>query len=181
MTFYHIDHKCSIRSRGILNPCFVPPELPLRKLFSAVSKHGIHYLVHHVPETESLIDEIILEYVRLAMFQNMPSRFQCLFASRSKAEAAKWIKYWNPTRYNIVQIQADSFYELDASWFSNTSKMIPLMECSNHQECIEINSIDPIIEAAVRYWKGDRSTYPQLEILIPLPCWVSKIDQVRTS
>ena len=181
MTFYHIDHKCSIQSLGLLNPHPIPPELSLCNLFPSVSQHGLHYLLHHVPETESLVDEIILEYIRSKMFPNMPSRFQCIFAATSKTQAQEWMKYWKTTQYNIVQIESDNFYELDASWFSNFSRTIPLLPFMKYAKCIEVNSIEPIIEAAVRYWKGEHSPYPQLEVLIPLPCWVSKIDQVRTS
>ena len=180
MIFYHIDHKKQITKLGDIDLTPVPSNHPLSRIFPAISKHGEHYLLHKEKERTAVETEIILEYVRAVLLPDMPSRFCCLFAVKEKRTINQWLKYWN-TDFNLVEIETDKFYEFDASWFSRHSITEPLLTATmNNLNSIHLQSIAPTIEEAVRYWCGIRSTLPLMEVLIPLPCRVVKIEYYST-
>ena len=114
MKFYHIDRAKTLRT-GIVFPYPTPPNYCIRQTFPIVSQHGVHYLFHQETETRSVLCEWILEYVRATMFPQMPCRFQSLFVTKTKEEALNWAKYWELNDFNLVEIEAHQFYELDCS------------------------------------------------------------------
>lgn len=179
MRFYHIDRQKSINRIGDIKLQSVPSTHPLSKIFPVIAEHGIHYLLHKVHEKPCLETELVLEYVRSVLFPNMPSRFCCLFAVREKPQLNSWLKYCE-SDFNLLEIEADKFYELDASWFSTRAITEPQLSATmSNAGVIHRLSIAPTFEEAVRYWNGDRSTAPLIEALIPLPCRVVKIEYYK--
>lgn len=175
MKFYHVDRDFSITNIGHVFPYATPPKNPISKIIPAISQHGVHYLLHNEPHFVSLLDEVVLEYARLSLFPNKPSRFQCLFATNSIEEAQKWIKYWELNKYQIIEIESDRFYEFDCSWFTDTSKTGTQLNSYLERNVIHNESVARIFEEAVKYWGGERSNTPRLETLIPLPFQVTHI------
>lgn len=179
MKFYHIDRLKLIKHTGDIKLQTVPQPHPLAKIFPAVSEHGVHYLLHEVPEKPSLETELVLEYVRAMLCPEMPSRFVCLFAVREKSQLNPWLKYCN-SDFNLLEIEADKFYELDASWFSKRAITEPQLTATmRNLNVIHHRAIALTFEEAARYWCGLRSTAPLMEALIPLPCRVVKIDYYK--
>ena len=180
MVFYHIDHQQLITQPGNINLFSVPKNHPLSRIFPALSKHGVHYLLHKESDRTAVEIELILEYVRSIVFPNKPSRFCCLFAVKEKESLNQWVEYWKGD-FNVVEIEADEFYELDASWFSKPSITEHLLTATmSNLNSIHLQSVAPTIEEAVRYWYGIRSNVPLMEVLIPLPCRVLKIEHYST-
>lgn len=175
MVFFHIDRDCSIEKTGVVFPYATPPKNPISKIMPIISQHGVHYLLHNEPHLISVLDEIILEYARFALFPDMPSRFQCLFANKSFEETQKWADYWDLQKYQIIEIESDKFYELDCSWFTDTAHTGTLLNSYLDNNIIHNEAVARIFEEAVKYWGGERSDTPRLEILIPLPFRVINI------
>lgn len=175
MKFYHIDRDCSINKTGRIFPYETPQKNPISKIIPAISQHGVHFLLHNESHLISVLDEVVLEYARTALFPTMPSRFQCLFANKSIAEVKKWANYWNLRKYQIVEIESDKFYELDCSWFTDTAQTGALLDSYSDRNIIHNEAVARIFEEAVKYWGGERSNIPRLEILIPLPFRVTHI------
>lgn len=172
MKFYHIDRDQTL-TLGTIFPYLTPQNCAISKKFPIISQHGVHYLLHDEKDSRSVLCDWILEYVRATMFPHMPSRFQCFFATKTKEEALSWATYWNIKNFNLVEIETDNFYELDCSWFTDKCSL----PTSFHQS---LKSFDPtatarIFEEAVKYWGGEHSNIPRLEILIPFPFQVTHI------
>lgn len=172
MVFYHVDRRRNINECGKL-------EIPFKSLllsgitFDSVSCHGNNYLYQPQSLNFSREYEIVLEYIRTLKFPKFPSRFQCLFASKTKEEALEWAKkYCTPEEFfQIIVIQSDIFYEFDYSWFSpEKGQVLPAVIRS------EINSLAFYMEIAYQYWSGNKSFNPRLEVLIPYPVDVVKIE-----
>lgn len=177
MIFYHVDRDCSINKTGLIFPYKTPQTNPISKILPVVSQHGVHFLLHNEPHLISTLDEIVLEYARLSLFPKMPSRFQSLFVTKSLEGAKQWAKYWNLLHYQIIEIEAENFYELDCSWFTDTARTGTLLNSYQDRNVIHNEAIARIFEEAVKYWGGERSNTPRLEILIPLPCQVINISR----
>ena len=148
MTFYHIDRDKTLKT-GTVMP-HVITNYSISKIFSDVYEHGLHYLFHNEQDTRSVLCEWILEYVRVTLFPKMPSRFKCLFATKSRDEAIVWAQYSRK-----ICIPNDSPYLLPTS--------------------VDLSSTAILFEKAVKYWSGQRSDIPRLEVLIPYPCQVKNI------
>ena len=190
MRFYHIDRDKTLKS-GLLLPYATPKCHPAYSLFPTISQHGVHYLLHDVSkyvrneygenklvlDPDTLLNEWMLEYVRATIFPQIPSRFQCIFASKSIELLKNWINYWNIQDCNIAEIEAEKYFELDATWYTSFKKIEQnLNSLTTFKQFITRYSSVPMLEAAQRYWKGELSTHPQLEVLIPLPCQVIKVE-----
>ena len=171
MTFYHIDRDKTLKT-GTVMP-HVITNYSISKIFSDVYEH---YLFHNEQDTRSVLCEWILEYVRVTLFPKMPSRFKCLFATKSRDEAIVWAQYWNRQDYNLVEIEADTYIELDCSWFTDSRKIcIPNDSPYLLPTSVDLSSTAILFEKAVKYWSGQRSDIPRLEVLIPYPCQVKNI------
>lgn len=172
MRFYHIDRDKSLTKNTIF-PYPTPQNCAISEKFPTISQHGVHYLLHHENDTQSVLCEWILEYVRATIFPSMPSRFQSLFVSRTKQGAFDWATYWKIKDYNLVEIEANKFYELDSSWFTNR-QALPISFLKSLSS-VHLEATARIFEEAVKYWGGERSNNPRPEILIPLPFRVTNI------
>lgn len=178
MKFYHIDRHCSL-TIGEAFPYLTPPALAISKIFPVVSRHGVSYLFHNAFDYVCMIDELVLEYVRYTMFPKIPSRFQCFFASKTVEEAQQWATFWNLEHYRIAEIETDRFYELDCSWFTDTAKTGALLTAYTQNAKVINNGANArIFEEAVKYWSGQRSDHPRIEVLIPFPFSVVKLTDV---
>ena len=150
MTFYHIDRDKTLKT-GTVMP-HVITNYSISKIFSDVYEHGLHYLFHNEQDTK------------------------CLFATKSRDEAIVWAQYWNRQDYNLVEIEADTYIELDCSWFTDSRKIcIPNDSPYLLPTSVDLSSTAILFEKAVKYWSGQRSDIPRLEVLIPYPCQVKNI------
>ena len=122
-----------------------------------ISAHGIRYLLNNenylykngVPTeyvTYSPAVEIIFENFRRAHFPDKPSRFQCAFGCTSPDEA---LKFFGDLSLPVFEISSTkSVFVADETFL----KIAP-----NHLATLIL---------AKRYWSGDVSTTPKLEVMI---------------
>lgn len=164
MLFYHVDRNKTLKP-GLIFPFPILENVEIKRIFPEVSQHGAHYLLQDEKAERSVLCEWILEYVRATKFPKKPSRFKCIFVVKSKEEALQWAKYWNCEDFNLVEIETNIYYELDCSWF--TDPQPPIFRCPT--------ATAHIYEEAVKYWSGQRSDKPRLEILIHYPYRVTNI------
>ena len=164
MVFYHIDRNKTLKL-GTVFPFPILQDVEIKKTFPELSQHGAHYLLQNENAERSVLCEWILEYVRATKFLNMPSRFKCFFVTKTEKEALKWADYWNCKDYNLVEIKSNNFFELDCSWFSDPQPAIFTCPTATAR----------IYEEAVKYWSGQRSDTPRLEVLIHYPFEVIRI------
>lgn len=171
MIFYHVDRLKSINACGTLEIPIQNPSLPYGTVFGSLSQHGNNYLLSPQNLNFSREYEMTLEYIRATKFPHLPSRFQCLFASKSKEEAIDWAKQFCATEqfFHIVEIECDKYFEFDYSWLSSN-------QISDIQFTGPIQSLAFYFDIANQYWKGNKTHTPKLEILIPYPLKVIKIE-----
>lgn len=168
MIYYHIDRDLTIKAQKTLSFEFHLSGLCSGKIFPSLSAHGVHYLVHDEKHEISRDYELVLEYVRAALFPKYPSRFVCLFAHQDKNAALSWAnEYHKGKPFNLVTIESERGYTFDASWITHPS--------SKNRLPIPRTSYIQYIENAYSYWNGERSDAPMLETLIPLPCKIVDI------
>lgn len=164
MIFYHIDRNKTLKP-GTVFPFPILQDVEIKRVFPELSQHGAHYLLQYIKDDRSALCEWILEYVRATKFPYMPTRFKCLFVTKSKQEALHWAQYWKCQDFNLVEIESSNYCELDCSWFSDPQPAI--FNCPS--------ATARIYEEAVKYWSGQHSDKPRLEILIHYPFRVINI------
>ena len=172
MIFYHVDRARTINVCGELNIPFESSS-PNDTIYETLSLHGKQYLLTAQPPNYSLDYELTLEHIRALKFPDKPSRFQCLFASKTKDEALLWAKKHCTTEnlFHIVEIESDVFYEFDASWLNSSiaqSQQIPFTGPAS--------STAYYFDIANRYWSGKLTNKPEIEVLLPYPIKVIKIE-----
>ncbi|MCH4168500.1 MAG: DUF2441 domain-containing protein [Streptococcaceae bacterium] len=97
------------------------------------------------------IREIITELVRLDLFPNLPSRFECLYASRTIEEALIWKNEFDKFNRNVLQIVK---LKTDGPIFVGDANMLPDLE---NQTLIQK------IQQAKKYWESsDKSELPEV-------------------
>lgn len=174
MIFYHVDRFQSLNNIANLDYCLKSNTQPYGSIFNELSSHGFNYFVRNDKTDLFSLYEIVLEYVRVLKYSNMPSRFKSLFASKHLNDTLFWVSYCcNANQpFNLVTIESNNYVELDCSWFTmqnNTHITIP----SN----INPKSIAAVAEIANNYWRGLKTNTPINEVLIPLPCKIIKIKK----
>jgi len=109
--------------------------------------------------------EKYLEIIRQLYFSSYPSRLMCLYSAKDIKSLKVWIEYLKLDEgYNVWEIgyDASKTVELDAYFLrANTLK----------------NPFD--FESLIKYWRGQISNNPLVELLIPLP--VKVLRQVDVS
>lgn len=190
MLYYHVDRYNQLNKLETIYPYAVVKENPIFKFFTYLSSHGAFYLNRDVKHPASVMNELILEYVREHFFSNRTSRFQSFFASVTKEQALEWAKYfkkygkdindkYNIKKYNIVTIESTNAFIGDAAWFSKLEDIeTNLHFFSSLSNIVEPNSVAEKIEAAFKYWNGEFTNNPLPEVLIPLPFTINSIEVI---
>ncbi len=121
-----------------------------------ISNHGIRLLFIERSNTpEELIGRLgplienVFELVRRADFPDKPSRMESIFGWTSLKEAENFRDEYNGGR--IFEISSERAFIGDQKFLSLTGTVIGTYE------------------QARKYWSGERSQNPSLEVLIPLP------------
>lgn len=128
-----------------------------------VGMHGLRHLTanlnnyHHY---EECIIEIVFELIRQQFYPTMLSRLTSLYAVQTLEQTENWIKIFSNTEKadSIWKIKyTNSSYPLDAKYLN-----------------IDVNGFSYInlIENAHKYWKGQLSDNPLIEILVEFPVQV---------
>jgi hypothetical protein len=129
----------------------------LKRLFpSGLSLHGWDHMTHHQDWTDystsnsyanyDLTLELLLEYVRRAMFPQRASRMQCYFAFDSLATAKAFRAGTQP----IFRLQSNNVMRLDQGWLTYGDQSVIASYCAHH------------------YWSGSATTEPNWEhVLVP--------------
>lgn len=151
------SYKAEYKAEGFYND----PEVrkTIIKLFpNGISQHGINYLnqdfispllnnVYYIQHI--LMIEATFEYIRQIKFNNLPSRFESVFACKTLEEALKYKQgYREVSSAKIYKITGDLVFEADM----NLLKM---------GHCILGN-----YTMAEKYWNGEVSENPFMEVLL---------------
>lgn len=125
-------------------------------------------------ETIELLDahivEAIFEYVRQQSFPDRPSRFQSLFAVKTKEAADSWGTILSQNlpselvgRGIVRTIKYHTAFEADVNWRDMAIKDEIQRRCFSF----------PMIHAnAHNYWSGKVTNMPNIELLLPFPITV---------
>lgn len=176
MVFYHADTRLDLKAGQILNCNFPLDAFQFGKITSNVSPHGRYYLTRE-EGSASREWEITLEYVRAMLFPDLPSRFECMFATRSIECLTKWIELRNISQYRIAFVESDPAYPLDASWYTYIDQTKDSIVRRNPSiSSLPDKTLIEAMERAACYWRGDRSEYPLEEVLLPFPCKVLEVS-----
>ncbi len=111
----------------------------------------------------SHIINLIFELVRKSEFPDRPSRFQSMFVWKSLDEAVSFKneqKDYHGSKMSIYKVSALNFFEAD---------MMLLRSGAN---------LPDILNFACRYWSGEKSQNPKMEILAGYP--IEVIGVVKT-
>ncbi|WP_444668467.1 DUF2441 domain-containing protein [Cereibacter changlensis] len=108
-----------------------------------------------------LARELLYEQVRLKEAPHLPSRQTCLWASVSQDEANGWMRYLGGTEAHVLRLQViGQLHVADSNLLMNGRE--PLSET---------------YQKASRYWRGDHSDSPRLELLVSGQ--VTIIEEIR--
>ncbi|MCG2572348.1 DUF2441 domain-containing protein [Acinetobacter sp. ME22] len=117
-----------------------------------VAKSGSKQLVHISPMIEA-----IFEQVRRADFPTLPSRFTSMFAWQSKNDAHTFKNNYRSPNANIFEVESEEYFLGDMSLLTIGGQVMNTFEL------------------AYKYWNGDRSDKPSIEVLLPLPVSIGKL------
>ena len=167
-TFYTVDRNNSLHEGKII-------ELNIRDDLSpatlknhaytlfprGLSAHGENYFIKATSRAnnDSVAIELFFEYVRQAHFQNVISRFQCLFACDSIEEAKKFKSKYGNESSRIFEVQSVNNH------FKANMRIL-----DNNQSSLFYSYL------AHQYWSGFKSDLPELiwEVLLELPVTIGK-------
>ena len=138
----------------------------LQRLFpSGLSLHGWANMTYHQDWSDystsnsyaiyDLTLELLLEYVRRAMFPQRPSRMQCYFAFDSLEGARAFRSGTQP----IYRVHSDKVLRLDQEWLTYGDQSV-IASYSAHN-----------------YWSGTATTQPKWEHMLVPP--VQVLDQIE--
>ncbi|HHX62151.1 MAG TPA: hypothetical protein GX707_15795 [Epulopiscium sp.] len=173
MIAYHIDRTNSLKEGDIIElqifddikPAFLGQILN-SNYPEGLSRHGGLYYISQSNQVnmKEFILENLLEYERLLKFPDKVSRFESFFASQTLDEALIWksILSHNPLdKFTIweVEFNHENYLHLDSSW----------LYC-------DIYNFSPLYTAffANKYWSGETSENPKMELLIKPPIKIVK-------
>lgn len=133
---------------------------------NGISRHGQIYLFGYpsfarrtqnnnlIPSVEMI--EAIFELVRRKDFPELPSRMTSMFAWQTINEAKVFADSYPQGSYKILEVESDNVFIGDMSLLTLGGQVI--------------NSY----VLAKKYWSGERSPSPKLEVLISLPVIIGK-------
>lgn len=109
------------------------------------------------------ICEFAFELMRRAEFEDCLSRFQSVFAFETKADAIEWAEAECEESVSIYEVTgSDSSVAYDMEW-------------------LETTTFPKTLDQARRYWNGDRSDEPWLEVLLEPPVTVERLVETYES
>jgi len=110
------------------------------------------------PNLNVCLIEHDFEAIRRLRFPEMPSRLQCFFAAATLGDLfADWPILFKP-RATFYEVSCSSSYSMDAAFLNKYSASV---ECWPDDNASGIESI-------CKYWRRERSSSPQIELLPPL-------------
>lgn len=191
MILYHLDRQNTFPNNSneqLIHPIETMNVTEANNFFNSEYPNGISYQgkrylnpfdIRHDTLKESEVTcsnyniytiEYVFEMVRLLYFSDRPSRFTSLFACKTMKDAKRWYDILKPNlkhscHVTVKKIEtngkifiADSFWRDDKFYLNDIQ----------HQ----VFSPFAYHEWARKYWKGDFSTQPVLEVLCELPVTV---------
>jgi hypothetical protein len=119
------------------------------------------------PRLESCVAEAVFEAVRTRVAPDAPSRLECLFAALDAESAARFAIEWlEPTFdfHGISDIGTLRVRTRGAPWIALDMNLVAAAEIDELEEA-NAWSLDRIRKSAERYWRGERSRRPFVEVL----------------
>ena len=177
MHFYHVDRKNTLRPNTILKPKFLEfmetgePFKNDRALIynNGLSSHGLLYLTDNEALTPNFcfntLFEVIIENVRLSYFPEKKSRFEAFFAFKTKEDASIFLN----SNTSLYKVETEDFFEADMAWLDSNK-----VQQSLYPNCKL--SVSMLEEFAYRYWAGEKTNSPVIEVLCYTP--VKVLEQV---
>lgn len=167
MIVYHVDRTATLYPEQTLNLIkSTTPQDVFLFCDNSFSQHGLSYLNEY---SDCAVWEICLEYVRANYFPRFPSRYQCVFGSKTLENAKRWEKHLlteQNIQSKIFKIECKEFYEFDANWITNPSS-IPCDDAF-----FKPISIARLLEFSYKYWSQEMTSNPFPEVIVPLPAKV---------
>ena len=102
--------------------------------------------------------EAIFEQVRKADFPHLPSRMTSMFGWQSLDEAVAFANTNHAGGFNVFEVEVE-----DESYFIGDMNLLYIG-----------GQVINTFLLAHKYWSGQRSANPKLEVLIPLPVTIGK-------
>lgn len=138
-----------------------------------LSRHGVQYLMEScliIPDLQTgqslritplePVIETIFEQVRINEFPHRPSRMQAMFAWSSLKDASRF--RGSAENHLIYQVESSSAFVADMNLLHLGGSLVGAYEY------------------AKKYWSGNKSDNPNLEVLIPLPVVIGDVIQPVT-
>lgn len=179
MIAYHIDRCNSLKEFSRLE---LKNDYSLESTFSkfnnSLSNHGIKYLTKNFfgsPSCGSYMWEIALEYIRALNFPNLPSRFQSIFACKTLQDTYYWKDLFQKQGFaNLkifeIDVSENNFFEGDSNWF-NLKGLSQVIQTNKFENA----SLSSYLFFSHKYWSGEITSDPKMELSIKLPCKIGKL------
>lgn len=149
----HVSTELDALAKGLCNGYPDPRQL-------------IPYLNHNFHDLDTLNRELILENIRIKYYSDMPSRFSCLWVTKSLEEAFIWSQHFSEEK-DLKMITL----ETTTNAVKVDSKFIPLPH----------DSLKVREDKAHAYWSGQESETPMIEYLFQGNATVKNIQEFKTS
>lgn len=177
MIAYHIDRDNSLHQGQTIQLYEIPnnSSLLLEYMFNnKLSNHGLHYInesLQNVGDNRPAFYalEYELELIRRAYFPQMPSRYQVMFAIDSLDKVYEWNDLFG-CNYSIWKIE---FPEENHIIRDSNLLYVPVQEQDGKQIFCQHKSFCN----AYKYWNGELSDNPRMEVLIKPP--VKVIEKIE--
>ena len=172
MRVYHLDRSNLLTSGKHLSldtTIKIDPSLLQNVLESnfpsGVSRHGDTYYTRQATQQNAghLVYESIFEYERKLHFPNSISRFQSFFGLKNETDVNHWLLKLsnnNPQQAKKIKVwEVDTLdsavQKYDASFLAGGS-------------ALDLSSFSPLVASywANKYWSGELSEHPSIELLI---------------
>jgi len=191
MAVYHIDKSRKLIEGQVLQLQAIEPQYKISELFpDGLGSFGqeiiaLKFKPNNVPlenfslpsdwqQLSILNQELIFELVRQKYFSNLPSRFQCVFAS-DVYDLDYWINKLSSSKPQLAEISIENahYCKLDASFLVGGLGVYD--NATNIEQGPYFYSVELYLKNAWSYWSGEKSPNPHWEYLITPPVTITRI------
>jgi len=125
----------------------------LKEYKDGLSPHGIQFLLGGLSFQNGMVPispviELIWESIRKENYPKLPSRFQSYFGSKNKEEAIAFREQSQSQQCNIYLLRSEFYFEADMNLLTFAGSAISTLDLAH------------------KYWSGEKSPNPCVEVLL---------------